>query len=123
MNPRREHRVRPARTSKKGNDDAPSSRLPSSMPLAARVALGVLLLQRLAYAADPEVADLEYDRNQIDECPDEGAFREGVFKRLGRNPFVPGAKRRIHVELARQRQGFSALVRVEESGRIRGERR
>jgi hypothetical protein len=93
------------------------------MSLLARVALGVLLLERLARASEPELAELDYDPGGLDECPEEGAFRIEVVKRLGRDPFSPGALRKIRVRLGRNGAVLSALVSVEEAAQSRGERR
>lgn len=93
------------------------------MWLAARVALGVLMFERLARATEPEVAELEYDRADLSECPAEEDFRQRVAERLGRDPFLSGAARKIRVELTRRGSTLRALVRVAEAGQPHGERR
>jgi hypothetical protein len=96
---------------------------------AARAALALSLLlvlidARPARAAGPEVAELEYDRPaELSGCPDEETFRRAVTDRLGRDPFVRGASRKIRVLLTQTGATLTALVRVEEAGRARGERR
>jgi hypothetical protein len=74
--------------------------------------------------AEPEVAELTYERPaELDACPSEDAFRRAVIARLGRDPFVAGAARKIRVRLAQSGATLSAIVRVEEAGSVRGERR
>jgi len=93
------------------------------MTAARRVALGLLALAGVARAGEPEVAELRYERGGLDECPDEPAFRSAVVQRLGRDPFVPDASRRITVRFERSGAQLRALVRVEQPGKAPGERR
>jgi len=84
----------------------------------------VVMAARPARAAGPEVAELEYDRPaELSGCPDEETFRRAVIDRLGRDPFLRGAPRKISVLLTQTGATLTALVRVEEAGRARGERR
>lgn len=77
-----------------------------------------------ALAAGPETAELEYTRPaELETCPDEEAFRQRVTERMGRNPFTIGASRKIRVLFTRAGTTLTALVRVEERGKPRGERR
>jgi hypothetical protein len=92
------------------------------MTAARRVALGLFALGSVARAAEPEVAELNYDRGRLEECPDEAPFRSAVVERLGRDPFVAGAPRRITVRFERSGAALRALVRVEQPGKTPGER-
>ena len=106
-----------------------SRRLPSRerCPASAGFAwltLGLLLIARVARAGGPEIAELEYDRPpELARCPDEAAFRLAVSARLRRDPFQPGAARKIRVLLTKNGATLTALVRVEEAGRAPAERR
>jgi hypothetical protein len=92
--------------------------------LAAPFIIGALLAPRPAVAAGPETAELEYTRPaELSACPDEAAFRKRVAERMGRNPFAVGASRKIKVLFTRAGATLTALVRVEEAGKPRGERR
>ena len=92
--------------------------------LAALWIIGALLVPRSALAAGPETAELEYSRPaELSACPDEAAFRKRVTERMGRNPFAVGASRKIQVLFTRAGATLTALVRVEEAGKPRGERR
>jgi len=85
---------------------------------------GVLLAPRPALAAGPETAELDYTRPaELSACPDEAAFRQRVVERMGRNPFAVGASRKIQVLFTRAGATLTALVRVEDAGKPRGERR
>lgn len=67
---------------------------------------------------------LDYERSgKVDACPDEAAFRTAVVARLGRDPFVAVATRKIVVRLSGSGSGWTALVRVEQDGASSGERR
>ena len=92
------------------------------MAAARRLALGFFALGGVARAAEPEVAELRYERGGIEECPDETPFRAAVVHRLGRDPFVSGAPRRITVRFERSGAALRALVRVEQPGKAAGER-
>lgn len=85
---------------------------------------GALLVSRPLVAASPEIAELEYSRSRdLEGCPDEAAFRHAVAERLRRDPFVPGAARKIRVRLTRSHEILTALISVERAGQAPGERR
>jgi hypothetical protein len=90
----------------------------------ASFALCSLLAAHPARAAAPQVVELNYDQPaELSDCPDEETFQRAVTDRLGRDPFVQGAPRKISVLFSRTGATLTALVRVEEAGRARGERR
>jgi hypothetical protein len=77
-----------------------------------------------ALAEVPVTAELEYDAARVaDVCPDEAAFRRAVTQRLGRDPFVLDAPRKIAVSLRRTSSGYSAEVRTLDGTEERGRRR
>lgn len=92
------------------------------MAVARRVALGLFALAGFARAGEPEIAELRYEGGGLGECPDEAAFRSAVVHRLGRDPFVAGAPRRITVRFERSGAALRALVRVEQPEKAPGER-
>lgn len=82
------------------------------------------LIAGRAHAAEPETAALVYERPaELEQCPDEPAFRRAVSARLGRDPFVDGSARTIHVRLSQSGSVLSAVVSVEQAGSARGDRR
>jgi hypothetical protein len=86
--------------------------------------LASLLESNLASAAEALVAELEYEASGAqDTCPEPATFRASVTERLGRDPFVAHAPRKIFVKLERVGSTFTALVRVVEGGTALGERR
>ncbi|HEY4102457.1 MAG TPA: hypothetical protein VGM44_01150 [Polyangiaceae bacterium] len=90
---------------------------------AALLALAATCATKRAHA-DHEVAELSYERpSELEACPDENAFRRAVIARLGRDPFVVGAARKISVRLTQSGATLSAIVHVDEAGSVRGERR
>jgi hypothetical protein len=75
-------------------------------------------------AQEPLIAALDYEQSgKVDACPDEAAFQAAVVERLGRDPFVTAASRKIVVRLSGGGSSWTALVRVEENGVAIGERR
>jgi hypothetical protein len=69
-------------------------------------------LERKAFADPPTVeSTLSYARGVgAESCPDDAAFRSGVARRLGYDPFRSEARSRVEVTLARSASGFSAHI-------------
>jgi hypothetical protein len=60
---------------------------------------------------------LSYRRESGTEtCPDEAALRAAVIARLGRDPFVQGARSAVSVEMTARGQRVKALIRTENLG-------
>jgi hypothetical protein len=81
----------------------------------ALLAAGVIPLR--ASANEPTQVQLSYRRESGTEtCPDEAALRAAVIARLGRDPFVQGARSAVSVEMIARGQRVKALIRTENLG-------
>lgn len=77
-----------------------------------------------ADAQDVAQADLAYERTaDASACPDADEFREMVAERLGRDPFVSGSPRVVHVVFQREGRDYVGTVGVSPAGGARAAER
>ncbi len=70
-----------------------------------------------ASASEPTQVELRYTREVGTEaCPDEAALRAAVIARLGRDPFLPGARSAVSVRMTALGGRIKALIQTESLG-------
>jgi len=88
------------------------------------VAWSALVTPVAVRAQDGIQAGLAYERGaDASVCPDEDEFREVVAERLGRDPFVAGSARVVHVYFARDGRDYVGTVRLTDVHGDRGANR
>jgi hypothetical protein len=76
--------------------------------------MATALTARTAHAAERQCATLTYAA--IEGCPTEAAFRRQVAMRLGYDPFVAGAQRKIDVAFAGSGRRLNGRILIKAAG-------